>query len=185
MPCPCGRKIEVTAADAGTRIACECGVEQPVPSLSRLRELEGRDPYEAGTIDTIRRLVSHGELPEGETCVLSGKSTDDILECIVVVSSVMIHEEKRSLKVLLGLLISPLFFGIPDLFVKYYPAPGSETRVRTPIRLAGRYHVRFRNASQWRLRRLLRRVPIYRTLLDENPLAQVEVSGPWTARGAS
>jgi hypothetical protein len=176
LPCECGRRIRVTAADAGTRVACECGVEQAVPSLSRLRQLEGRDPYEAGTVDTICRLVSCGELPQGENCAVSGRCTQDVLGCSVIISSVMLHEERMAMKILLSVFVSPLFFWIPKMFVKYYPAPGSETTVPTPIRLASRYHARYSKASQSRLRRLLRRVPIYRTLLDQYPLAQIVVS---------
>jgi hypothetical protein len=168
----------VTSADAGTRVTCECGVELAVPSLSKLRELEGRDPYEAGTIDTIRRLVAQGELPEGEQCAVSGKTTLDVLECSVVVSSVMLHEERKGLKILLGALVSPLFLMIPSLSVRVYPAPGTETSVPAPIRLSSKYHPRYRRAREWQLRRLIRRVPIYRKLLEEYPLARIVVASP-------
>jgi len=179
LDCSCGRRINVTSADAGTRVACECGLELAVPSLSRLRELEGRDPYEAGTVDTIRRLVAHGELPVGEVCAVSGKPTHDVMECFIVVSSVMLHRERMGLKILLGLLISPVLFLIPSLSVKVSPAPGTETWVPTPMRLSNRYHSRYRGASQTRLRRLLSPVPIYRKLLEEYPLARVVVPGPF------
>jgi hypothetical protein len=41
------------------------------------------------------------------------------------------------------------------------------------VRLASRYHSRYRKARQWRLRRLLRRVPIYDSLLKDHPEGRI------------
>jgi hypothetical protein len=75
--CECGDAVEVTAAQAGSDVACRCGRLVHVASLSRLREMAGQDAYEAGTIDTINRMIRDGDLPWGDTCAISGLPTTD------------------------------------------------------------------------------------------------------------
>ena len=51
--------------------------------------------------------------------------------------------------------------------------------LRVPIRVAAAYHAKVRGMGRRRLRRLLRSVPVYATLLNENPLSRVAVAdGP-------
>jgi hypothetical protein len=40
LPCECGRKLEVTAAQAGQRMTCACGRAVDVPTLRGLQSLE-------------------------------------------------------------------------------------------------------------------------------------------------
>src|SRR5687767_1286650 len=40
LPCSCGQKIRVEAAQAGGEVACACGRKQSVPTLRGLRQLE-------------------------------------------------------------------------------------------------------------------------------------------------
>lgn len=40
LPCSCGQKLEVTAAQAGQRLTCACGREVDVPTLRGLQSLE-------------------------------------------------------------------------------------------------------------------------------------------------
>jgi hypothetical protein len=40
LPCECGNKMPVTAAQAGRIVACSCGRELVVPNLGALRQLE-------------------------------------------------------------------------------------------------------------------------------------------------
>jgi hypothetical protein len=173
VDCSCGRRIGVTASDAGTNVSCDCGKLVRVPSLSALRELSGADPYEAGTIDTINRMISRKELPAGHTCTISREQTQDVLTCSVIVSREIVYQDGFLLRYvlrggLLGWLLRTVY-----LFVKVAPAPGSEIEVPAPIRLSARYHERYRRAGPGRLRRLLRRVPIYAKLMEEYPHARV------------
>jgi hypothetical protein len=46
-------------------------------------------------------------------------------------------------------------------------------RLRVPIRVIGRSHAAVRKMSQRRLARVLRTVPIYAELLDQNPHARI------------
>jgi hypothetical protein len=48
--------------------------------------------------------------------------------------------------------------------------------LRVPLRVDDRYHPRVRSMGQVRLRRLLRTVPVYAELLDENPYSRVSVA---------
>ena len=48
--------------------------------------------------------------------------------------------------------------------------------VRLPLRVAASHHHKVRGMSQSRLRRLLRKVPAYAQLLEENPYSRVSVA---------
>jgi hypothetical protein len=176
LDCSCGRRTDVEPSQAGTKLTCECGAEVAVPSLSKLRASTGADPYEVSTADTIRRMIAEGELPAGDVCELSGKPTDDVLELFVLVTREFIKREQKWGWLLLAFLVSPLFYlvyGLQGAHGKLIPAAGSETAIPTPVRLSSRYHNRFRKASQWRLRRLLRHVPIYAALLKDHPEGRI------------
>jgi hypothetical protein len=176
LDCTCGRTIVVVASQAGTKLTCECGQEIAVPSLSKLRVSAGANPYEVSVSDTIRRMILEGELPAGPGCEVSGEPTDDILELYVLVTREFVKKKGKGWYLVLGLLISPLFyfaFFRQGGYGKLVPAAGSETAIPTPVRLASRYHSRYRKASQWRLRRLLRRVPIYDALLKDHPEGRI------------
>jgi hypothetical protein len=176
LDCSCGRRIEVGPSQAGTKLTCECGAEVAVPSLSKLRASTGADPYEVSTADTIRRMIAEGELPAGDVCELSGKPTEDVLELFVLVTREFIRQERKQWLLLLALFVSPIFYfayGLQGARGKLVPAAGGETAIPTPVRLSSRYHDRFRKAGQWRLRRLLRRIPIYADLLKDHPEGRV------------
>jgi hypothetical protein len=170
-------------------IRCDCGSEIRVPSLSSLRELSGIAPYESSVLDTIQGMVERGELPEGEVCAFCGEPTLDTLGVHVVVPRAF--EQVEGLGAwLLTLLWSPLFsWGfIPvvagifqGLFGRTVPIEESilthqnARSVYTPLRVASRHHGKVRRGSQRRLKRLLRTVPVYAKLLDENPIVRIFV----------
>ena len=147
-----------------------------VPSLGRLREMAGKAPYESGPSDTIRRMVQTGELPAGRTCAVSRKPTDDVLDFEILVP--------RSFKSLEGwaqLALIYWFFGyFAWSYVNLFRPPkiveGDALRVMAPLCVASRYHAKVRRMSQRRLKKLLRTVPAYAMLLDENHLAMVSVA---------
>lgn len=49
LPCSCGQKVRVEAAQAGGQAACGCGKTLTVPTLRALRQLEVAEPDEAAT----------------------------------------------------------------------------------------------------------------------------------------
>jgi hypothetical protein len=48
LPCSCGEKLRIVAAQAGEQVVCTCGKSVPVPTLRELRKLEPAPP-EAGS----------------------------------------------------------------------------------------------------------------------------------------
>lgn len=49
LPCECGKDILVETRQAGDRVRCECGLEQEVPPLRRIRHLPQAQPATATT----------------------------------------------------------------------------------------------------------------------------------------
>lgn len=175
----CGQCLSVGADRAGTSIACDCGASVRVPSLSKLREQTGAAPYESGPLDTIRRMVSSGELPEG-TCAVSGRPTSDVLGLTVVVSDHLepTQQARARSKALLGRGMLRLFFELlRDDSYDYRPVPGTEIPVFTPLYLEAHHQRRAHKVPTNLLKRWLRTVPIYAKLLDAYPYATVRLEG--------
>jgi hypothetical protein len=172
LVCSCGRSLSVEASQAGTSVACHCGSQVPVPSISKLRELAGQEPYEVGTIDAIHGMLRRGELPAGDRCAVSGEPTEDFIELYVEAERIHPGGDNRAYY-WLGLLVSPLLL----LGILRPPRPdvGRETIVPTPLRVVSAYHPKVRKAGQRALRQWLRSVPVYASLLDEYPRARVGV----------
>jgi hypothetical protein len=172
LVCSCGRRLPVEASQAGTAVACPCGSQVPVPSISKLRELSGQEPYEVGTIDAIHGMLRRGELPAGDRCAVSGEPTGDFIELYVEAERMHPGGDNRVYYVL-GLLVSPIL--LLGLLRPSRPDVGRETIVPTPLRVASAYHPKVRKAGQRALRRWLRSVPAYARLLDEYPRARVGI----------
>jgi hypothetical protein len=79
IECECGSKVEVSASDAGRSLDCNCGRLVIVPRLSELRKLSGRDPFEAGVLDTVKRELRECNNIVGRFCLHSGKPTENIV----------------------------------------------------------------------------------------------------------
>jgi hypothetical protein len=192
IDCSCGSKVPATRAQAGSTITCACGGEVRVPSLSQLRERSGSAPYESSVADTIQGMVERGELPAGDVCALSGVPSQDVLHIWIVVPKAF-EQREGWLGVLLWSLWAPLFSGavasalaglFPRLFSKTVPIDKpihehhSARTVFAPLRVASRHHSSVGRMSQRRLISLLRTVPVYARLLEENPIVQVSVRHP-------
>lgn len=181
ISCDCGNIREVTATQAGTNVSCACGRSVSVPTLSKLRQLAGQGAYEAGTIDTIVRMVRDGELPSGDTCAISGLPTSDSYELYVQCESRWIKGPGTGqyLFALLMIVFLPfwiIWFVGNTLFDKEHRELGRDRGVYTPLRIREEHHQQLRRMrSQAKLRKLLRAVPIYEQLLDEFPQAKVTV----------
>jgi hypothetical protein len=181
VTCQCSKTLEITAAQAGTEISCPCGHKVSVPLLSQLRQLAGQGAYEAGTIDTINRMIREGELPYGDTCAISGYPTKDSYNLYVQCESGWINGRYkiRYLSAIFSILLLPL--GIihltlgKSLFAKEYQHRGHERGIYIPLRVRKEYHHKLhRIRSQRKLRKLLCTVPIYANLFDEFPGARVK-----------
>jgi hypothetical protein len=173
--------VAVTAAQAGMTARCDCGAEVPVPSLSRLRQLGGQDAYESGPLDTIRRMIQSGELPAGPTCALSRKPTDDVLELEIKLPQFHKNRDAGNSLVILALVAGIWGVLYHALFGRSaYLEDERSIAIQVPLRVAAARQSRVRAMSQRRLWRLLRTVPVYARLLDENPEARISVCGRLT-----
>src|ERR671926_333709 len=61
LPCSCGQTTRITAAQAGTQVACVCGERLPVPTLRGIRELKIAPPQSSSKRSTTWTPV-HGAL---------------------------------------------------------------------------------------------------------------------------
>lgn len=174
LNCTCGHSFEVQAGQAGSTLKCDCGAEVRVPSISKLRELAGKSAYEVGVIDQIGGMIDRGELPFGGVCAVSGKSTGDVMDICVHAEQFQKPQEKN-LQFLAPFAFLMLFQPSLTFGRRHRPhGDGRDTWVRTPLFVDSKYQDKFRRASQKKLKRWLRSVPVYAKLLDEYPLATVE-----------
>ena len=178
--CECGNDLEVTATQAGTEISCACGNDARVPLLSQLRKLAGQGAYEAGTIETIIRLTRDGELPHGDICVISGLPTSDCYELYVQCESKWMKGigKGQYLLIILTMVLLPIwilwFFLGKALANDERQELGRDRGVYAPIRVRQEFHEQLRQTrSQAKLRKALRTVPVYSSLLDEFPRAKI------------
>jgi hypothetical protein len=180
VTCRCGKQLPVKTEEAGTTIRCACGESVPVPSLSKLRKTAGLGAYESGTIDTIRRMLEHGELPWGETCAESGRPTDDIVQFSVQCEQIHVAKDRAGLVFWVGLIFGP-FWLLLAARSKDRENHGRETVVEIPLRVCGEFHRKLaRWGSQRKFRRLLVTVPVYARLLEEYPTATIRVDSTWS-----
>ena len=178
--CDCGKRMEVTGSQAGTDMVCSCGRTVSIPLLSQLRQMAGKDAYEAGTIDTINRMIREGELPPGDTCVISGLETSGFYNLYVHCETTWVRGGgvKRHFFVIATILFLPFWLlwallGWALLDDKRQEL-GRDRGVYAPLRVRPEHYRRLsRIRSQKELRKLLRTVPIYATLLDEYPKATI------------
>jgi hypothetical protein len=140
--------------------------------------MAGEGAYEAGTVDTIQRMLGEGKLPWGETCAVSGVPTAESIELYVECERVYFKEDHRASLLALAIALGAWWALLLRLGEKNQDAQGRQTLVRTPLRVAiERQPALNRKPSQRRLRKLLRTVPIYGKLLNDYPKARIIV-GP-------
>jgi hypothetical protein len=188
LTCSCGQQVAVQASQAGAAVTCGCGNQLQVPRLSKLREMAGKGAYEAGTIDTILRMLRTGELPAGERCAVSGDLTRDCVDLYVQAERLYWPRDASRgrwlVLVALALVTSPVVAFLAGRRDRNRLPQGRETIVPTPLRVSAMHQGRLRWASQRRLKRWLRSVPIYAQLLAEYPRARVCIGEPPSELGS-
>jgi hypothetical protein len=122
-------------------------------------------------------MVQSGELPAGQTCAVSRRPTDDVLEFEILVPRFFRNREASDRRVL-------FLFGVWGalyllLFGRTCMEEEGALKIRVPVRIARLQHGKVRGMRQGRLRRILRTVPVYARLLEENPHVRISVpDGP-------
>lgn len=81
LDCKCGRSVIARSADAGSSINCPCGRSVPVPRLSHLRTMVGRDAFVTNPVEAIAKAQRAGQSPAGDKCLLCGAHSPAIYRC--------------------------------------------------------------------------------------------------------
>ena len=87
LPCECGGSVIAHAADAGSTVACRCGRAVPVPKLSQLRTMVGKEAFVTNPVEAIRKAQREGQSPAGHKCLLCGANSPTIYHCEAVCES--------------------------------------------------------------------------------------------------
>jgi hypothetical protein len=171
---------------AGSLTDCRCGRTIAVPSLSQLRRDSGDDPYSTNAMDAIRLAYAGRALP-GNACVECGLPTDDHIRCHVTCErslrkwSLVNDTAEESLVAFLAGVILP-FVHLVKLVRSGFRTRvkveqfGRDTSIEIVFCLCGYCRASGGWLGQRRLRRLASRIPEYKRLFTEYPLAQVRIT---------
>jgi len=166
VQCKCGAVRPVSATDAGGRVACACGREVVVPSLSALKASAGQSAMSAEV--RIEQLLARGLLPEGTTCLVCRRATNDVAHCWTVC------ERERQVQAAgwkVGYL--GLVFGVLSFWKERDRTEGRDVRFRLPLRVCRDCTDQLREAGV--LKTALLEVPVYAGLLDKYPDADLSL----------
>jgi hypothetical protein len=160
----------VSATDAGCRIACACGRELVVPSLSALKASAGQSARSAEV--RIEQLLRRGLLPEGTTCLLCRSTTKDVAHCWTVCERAIVQQPTGWYLSALN-VVSMLFGVLTFRKVLHETSKGRDLRLRLPLRVCGNCTGQLRDPRV--LKETLFAVPVYAELLDKYPDADVSL----------
>ncbi len=187
LSCECGLDIPVAVGDAGGKKRCVCGRELQVPRLSELRKKAGRDPFESGVLDTVRRELRELDDHVGDFCLHSGRPTQDRLWVELICEQKRVVENRKSdrdwrpvkLLVTLFALLTWPFVGISYLLSRLWtdnsPIPdvqefGHDRSISLPLPVSSEFH---QDLSRKKLLKYLKQVPLFSKIFDEYPDAIV------------
>lgn len=173
MDCPCGESVTVSESAAGSTVACPCGRTLAVPSLRELRSRAGLPDALPPPEMAVEALLLAGKLPEEDRCVLCGAATEQSVCCAVECERARVDSGAPSA---VTRLVGFLTFGWLGLLVaeaaRTEPRESGKDRIyRLPLRVCDACRPRLTGAAE--ARAALRRVRLYRRLLDKYPEAVV------------
>jgi hypothetical protein len=172
VPCECGQIHRVAATLAGSQLACACGREVAIPSLSKLKANAGQAPLSAEL--RIQHMLQLGMLPEERACRLCDVETDHTFYCWAVCEKVEVKAGRRVhwWFVVLVALSMGLIWTVGTLLI-YIRRRADETEVgrdvryRLPLRICNGCTARMTDYVT--LKDTFWSVPVYRELLDKYP----------------
>ena len=182
VQCSCGKSLPVTMAQAGSAVACDCGANVNVPSLSRLKQAAGQAAYEVGILDQLRNLVAEGELPASDQCQQCRDVTSDVLTCTVVCEMPRFKRSKQGQwRWLLLLLWWPIWILVNIIVPDKTPDGdkvrefGREVTIDLPLRMCAPCADKFRrrNRASRALLKFVADDPATAELIREYPNAEV------------
>ncbi len=177
VSCDCGHIHWVPAGGAGSVLACGCGRQVRIPSLSVLRRQAG-EPTTSVEL-RIDMMLRQGQLPEGGVCLRCGALTSKVCHAVVICERPdggRLVEGLHLLGLLLHLLhpigiLFSLFLSLHSGSVGDQPA-GRIVRFRLPLPVCPDCS---RNIRKSALVKALRQVRLYAALLEKYPHAKVSL----------
>jgi len=181
LRCDCGNEVVVTEGSAGADVRCDCGRLISVPGLKELRQQAGLPAYDPSPELVIEQMLASGEPPAEKTCVHCGVTTDR-LEQIVIECERSWKRRADGSGWLTGCLLLPLstFLFVVWMIWRLTKRPeevellGRDKIYTLPLSLCPLCAPQLKNASS--IKEHLRKVPIYRRLLDKFPDARVSIA---------
>ena len=157
---------------AGSRLACKCGRQVPVPSLSRLKLAAGEAALSPEVrIDQMLRL---GLLPEETACAVCGTPAEGTIHVWATCERITVQEGWGSRGWQLAVLV--LCFGWVGALASYFAGQrsrehGRHVQFRLPVRVCPGCAPGLSDPAA--LRKAVSAAPLYAGLLDKYPDAEL------------
>ncbi len=192
IKCEQGHPLSVTSAVAGATISCECGAEVKVPLLSQLRLMSGQEAYVSNATDMLDSAHRAGREPAGLECLKCDQPAENVVDIVVLCerADIDLNHPSWIMHRAIGTWIFVLAYGLFQSHKRNKELEKTSPRnVRTHFRLCQRcLRNPRRPPNRKKIRRLLKKVPVYAQLYKENPEAytkflQVRTADPETPVG--
>jgi hypothetical protein len=180
LDCECGDFVTVNEAAAGTSALCRCGRTVVIPSLRELRRRAGLSQPGVTPEFAVETLLLASKLPEEHHCVLCGVATDATVCCRTVCERAHVkHGGPSRWGYLLGFFTFG-WLGALAVLIARSKTPGQEwgkDRIfPLPLRVCSTCRAGLTGPET--LKAALKRVPLYRALLERFPQASVSLHEP-------
>jgi hypothetical protein len=175
LHCSCGRRVRVTEVSAGATAPCICGRAIPVPKLSELRRRAGVSTRDLSPELVIEQYLASGSFPCDNLCVVCGAKTANRTSAAVECEKIFLKDGMNS-----GIAFFSLLLGIFAHHLPHRVLVGDEVEqhgrdLTYVVPLAACEHCLTRLYPPEELKQALRRVTLYRQLLDKYPDAMVRL----------
>jgi hypothetical protein len=178
IPCECGVNLTVGEGAAGARLRCDCGRTVIVPALDKLRRDAGFPEPRIAPEMAVEALLLAGRLPEEDHCVLCGAATAESVSCLTECERAFVDDGRPSWwQYMLGYVtfgwIGALVVGETRRAEQEW---GKDRIFDLPLRICAGCRGELTDSAA--ARAALRRVPLYRALLNNFPDAKVSPPAP-------
>lgn len=168
--CECRKRIEVSAADAGSSLRCACGRNVDVPPLHMLRTAAGEQAVSPAL--QLQGMLLKNELPGTRNCACCHRDTDHQIRVSIVCERVTVNDRGTATpEAVLGCLV----FGLLGWLAMQRRAEeverGREVSFIVPLRVCEVCDHELTNSGA--IRAALRNTQVYVELLEEYPDAAI------------
>jgi len=178
IPCECGVTLTVGEGAAGARLRCDCGRTVIVPALDKLHREAGFPEQRVAPEMAVEALLLAGRLPEEDHCVLCGAETDESVTCLTECERAFVDDGRPSWwQYVLGYLTLGLFGALVVGASRRTEQEWGKDRVfDLPLRICALCRGDVTDSVE--AKDAMRRVPLYRALLNKYPDATVSPPAP-------